>query len=111
MTPEPALLAHIACAEDSIRQARASWDAVSASAAETCAGHLNQAIAEMAAAGREAITGRSVPGVGSRLERLRGDLDSLSRLVDAALAFNRGLALRAAPEPWTAPELTGERHV
>lgn len=96
MTPENRLLAHIATAEAHVRIAREVWDPSSISACAQCGAQLQQAISEMSAASEAVGAGPAPAGSQARLNRLRADVEGLSRLVDAAIAFGRGLALRSA---------------
>lgn len=106
MTAESPVLAHIAMAEIHVRDARQSWDPLSLPGCARCSAHLEQAIGEMQAA-CETATG-PIPGDAKiRLGRLRGEVESLSRLVDSATAFNRGLALRSWRGETMASEVQG----
>ena len=107
MTAQTELLARITLAEGHIRNARHAWDPSSISASAECAEHLQQAIAEMNAACQAASNGPAAPGASQRLARLRSDVEVLSRLVDAAIAFGRGLALRTGGEESVCSEVRG----
>jgi len=93
------LLAHIARAEGYVAEASRAWDPASVSCCTACAAALERAVAEVQAAGAAAARGAAAPGARTRLERLRSEVERLARLVDAALAFCRGFALRAGDEP------------
>ena len=107
MTPETGLLASIARAEGHVRQARQSWDPCDLSGCEQCAGHLQQAIDEMKGAHESASGARPAPATKARLVRLRNEAEVLSRLVDSAMAFSLGLALRTVSEEPVHSELKG----
>jgi hypothetical protein len=110
MTAESGFLARIAAAEGHIRNARRSWNPASLSACAECTDQLQQAIDAMTVA-EAAAEGLAPAGFNPRLDRLRADVDILSRLVDAAVAFNRGLALRIGSGQSTVAEVTGIAHV
>src|SRR5690348_14542083 len=107
MTSETGLLAYIAQAEGHIRNARRSWNPASLAGCEQCAEHLQQAIETMTAAQTAAMQGPVAPGAKARLSSLRSEIEVLSRLVDSAMAFSRGLALRVASEEAVHAELKG----
>jgi hypothetical protein len=107
MTADAGVLTSIALAEAHIHKAQRSWDPTSLSACAECATGLEAAIQEMNAACEAATTVTAVPDATARLQRLRTDVERLSRLVDAAIAFGRGLALRSAPEEWAVSEVKG----
>jgi len=107
MTADAGVLTFIARAEAHIQNARRAWDPTSLSACAECATELQAAIQEMNTACEAATTVVAVPDATSRLERLRGDVERLSRLVDAAIAFGRGLALRSAADEWAISEVKG----
>jgi hypothetical protein len=97
--PHPQLMTHLQWAEEHVQKARRSWDATDISRCAECVEHLRQAASEMQAA--QQFTGEAaLPGAGlavtakDRLERLHGSVERLGRLVDAAIAFHRGLALQ-----------------
>jgi len=108
MTPESGFLARIAAAEGHIRNARKSWNPVSLAACADCAEHLQQAIDEMKAASESAV---DAPGAQARFDGVRAEVEELSRLVDAAIAFSRGLALQAGDGPLFSPEGRSVTHV
>jgi hypothetical protein len=56
---------------------------------------------------RAAAEGPAPAGTRTRLEHLRRDVDVLSKLVDAAIAFSRGLALRTTTGEILGSELRG----
>lgn len=107
MTLEPDLIPHVLRAERQVQQARQSWDPTSLAGCEQCSRHLQKAIDEMAAAQRAAAQTPAGPGVKTRLVRLRNEVEVLSRLVDSATAFSRGLALRTASDEAVHSELRG----
>jgi len=92
MSPGTRLLSHIAEAEAHVRIARRVWDATSISACAECGEQLQRAIDQMNVACEAA--GSASAAATARLQRLRSDVEELSRLVDAAIAFGRGLTLR-----------------
>jgi len=111
MSAERGFLACIAAAEGHIRNARRSWDPTSLAGCAECSDQLGQAIDAMKAAGEAVVGGLAPSGSKGRLDRLRGDVEVLSRLVAAAIAFNRGLALRTGSESFTFAEVAGIAHV
>ena len=98
MTAEAGFGAHLSRAEGRVRNARQCWDPSSLSGCEKCAEQLQHAVDEMTAAYQSAAAGWADKAARARLERLRGEAEVLSRLVDSAMAFSRGLALRTASE-------------
>ena len=98
MTPETGILAHIARAEDLVRDARGAWDPTSLTGCAGCAEALRRAVAEMQAACEIAVQGQAPPEAKARLERLWNDVNALASLVDAAMAFSRGLDLHSGEE-------------
>lgn len=109
MNRDGGITGFLARAESHVRQARKSWDATSISACAECAEGLRLAVAEMEGACAAAAQGPVPDGTQIRLERLRSDVDQLSRLVDSAMAFYRGLEWSVAqePEPVAHSELRG----
>lgn len=107
MTADAGVLTLIARAEAHIQNARRSWDPTSLSGCADCATELQAAIQEMNTACEAATTVSAVPEAAARLERLRIDVERLSRLVDAAIAFGRGLALRSVAEELAISEVKG----
>lgn len=93
---ETGLLDHLTRTERYVRKARKYWDASSVARCMECAEALRRATKEMEAACQAAAKGLRSTGVKTRLERLRGEVDALAGLVDAAIAFSRGLALAAS---------------
>jgi hypothetical protein len=59
---------------------------------------LEEAIAEMHEAQAAAAGGANAYEAKARLRRLQQDINLLSRLVDASIAFYRGLALHSGME-------------
>lgn len=107
MTADAGVLTFIARAEAHIQNARRSWDPTSLSACADCATELQAAIQEMNTACEAATTVVAVPDATARLQSLRRDTETLSRLVDAAIAFGRGLGLRSVSEEWAVSEVKG----
>jgi hypothetical protein len=91
MNRDAGITGYLARAEGHVRQARKSWDATSLSGCAQCAEDLRLAVAEMEGACTAAPQGPPPAGTQVRLDRLRTDVDQLSRLVDSAMAFYRGL--------------------
>ena len=108
MSRDSGITAYLARAEGHVRQAQKSWDATSLSGCAECAEGLRLAVAEMEGA-CAALQGPPPAGTGRRLERLRSDVDQLSRLVDSAMAFYRGMEWSVAqgPEEAAHSELRG----
>ena len=104
MKPVPVLLSHIERVEHHLLKARQSWSAANGPHCAECLQHLQEAIDEMHQAQAAAASGSSASEANARLRRLQHDVNLLSRLVDASIAFYRGLALHsgieeAAPSP------------
>jgi hypothetical protein len=104
MKPAPVLLSHIERVERHLWNARQSWRAASGPHCAECLRHLEEAIAGMHLAQTAAAGGGNAYEAKARLRRLQQDINLLSRLVDASIAFYRGLALHsgmeeAAPSP------------
>lgn len=97
MSRDTGITGFLARAEGHVRQARKSWDATSISGCAECAEGLRLAVAEMEGACAAAQQGPAPAGTQTRLERLGTDVDQLSRLVDSAMAFYRGLE-------WSVPQ-------
>jgi hypothetical protein len=97
MNPAPVLLSHIERVEHHVRNARQSWSAASGPHCAECLQHLEEAIAGMHQA-QTAAAGGNASGAKARLRRLQQDISLLSRLVDASIAFYRGLALHSGME-------------
>jgi hypothetical protein len=94
MTADTGLMAYVVRAEGYVRNARQCWNPTNLSSCEQCGEQLRQAIEVMQAARQAAAGGPATPGAKARLERVRNEVETLSRLVDSAMAFSRGLALR-----------------
>ncbi|HLK49908.1 MAG TPA: hypothetical protein VKT49_17315 [Bryobacteraceae bacterium] len=107
MTAGAGLLAHIAQAEGHVRNARRSWDPTKSEGCEQCAEHLRKAVEFMLFARQAAAGGTALPGAKAQLTRLHHEVEVLSRLVDSAIAFSRGLALRLISEEPVHAELKG----
>ncbi len=110
MSADSGFLACIAAAEGHIRNARESWDPANLSACAECADQLQHAIGAMNVASEAANGGLAPLGSKARLGRLRSEVQVLSSLVDAALAFNRGLGLRTCGGQLASAEVTGISH-
>jgi len=98
MRPHSKLMVHLDRAEGHVRNARQSWDATDISRCGECVEHLQQAAGEIQAAQQftgEAALQAAEPAAKARdrLQQLHRSVDRLGRLVDAAMAFHRGLAL------------------
>jgi hypothetical protein len=85
------LLLHIERAEQHVGAARQSWNRPIGKPCAACLQHLQEALSELQQAQAEVVRGVPPPETKGRLERLRRDLTSLGKLVDAAGAFYRGL--------------------
>ena len=107
MTSQAELLAYIARAEGHVRNARHCWDPSSLAGCQQCAEQLQQAIEMMTAAQEAATRGPMALEAKARLGSVRSEVEILSRLVDSAMAFSRGLALRMAGEEAVHAELKG----
>ncbi len=100
MTGRADLLAEVEQAEQHVHNARRNWNPTSLEHCAGCIQELQDAVAAMESAQRVASQAAGSPEVKARLEHLRTDLETLSRAVDATLAFCRGMALRTGqPEP------------
>jgi hypothetical protein len=98
MNPAPVLFSHIERVEHHVRNARQSWSAAGGPHCAECLQHLEEAIAGMHQAQTAAAGGGNASGAKARLGRLQQDINLLSRLVDASIAFYRGLALHSGME-------------
>jgi hypothetical protein len=98
MNPAPVLLSHIERVEHHFWNARQSWSAASGPHCAECLQHLQEAIAAMHQAQTAAAIGGNACEAKARLRRLQQDINLLSRLVDASIAFYRGLALHSGME-------------
>ena len=95
MTTGDQLAECVGRAQSHMQGALKNWDACSLPRCEECCELLRRAIGELESAWQAAEKG--VPAsaaVKKRLYRLRADVGVMVRLVDAATAFCRGLALR-----------------
>ena len=82
-------------AQDHMHGALKNWDACSLPRCEECCELLRRAIGELEGAWQAAEKGAPASAaVKKRLYQLRADVAVMVRLVDAATAFCRGLALR-----------------
>jgi hypothetical protein len=104
MNPAPVLLSHIDRVEDHLWKARQSWSATGGPNCAECLQHLQEAIAGIHQAQAAAASGSTASEAKARLRRLQQDINLLSRLVDASIAFYRGLALHSGMEE-AAPSL------
>ena len=109
MTGRNALEEHVVRAEDLVRAALDNWDAGDLKRCSDCGRRLMSAIGEMEAAQsagpRELAAARGE--MAGRVRRMQAEIGRLSRMVDAASAFARGVALLAgepAPGPATVHE-------
>lgn len=107
MTAEGGLHGYISRAEIHVGNARRNWDPSSLAGCARCADHLQKAIDEMNGAQKAATQAPAAPGTKARLVRLRNEVEVLSRLVDSATAFSRGLALRTMSEEAVQSEVKG----
>ena len=107
MTAETALLGYITQAEAHVLNARRFWDPTNSEGCDRCGEHLRKAVEFMLFARQAVVGGAAVPGAKARLLRLHNDVEVLSRLVDSAIAFSRGLALRMISEEPVHAELKG----
>ena len=98
MNTAPVLLSHIEGVEHHLGKARQSWSAASGPRCAECLQHLQEAIAGMHQAQTAAANSSAASEVKARLWRLQRDINLLSRLVDASIAFYRGLALHSGME-------------
>jgi len=88
------VMAHVERAAGYVNRARQGWNSSVLSQCGACVADLQQAEAALRAAQQEAGTGKKREAA-VRLMEVRRDLDMLSHLVDAAMAFHRGLALHS----------------
>ncbi len=95
MSSSAALLEHIAQAEEHVCKAMQSWDASRPTQCAGCLHHLQQAIESIEQANRAAACGIVASEAKTRLQQLRREAEVLSKLVDAAMGFYRGLALHS----------------
>ena len=98
MNSAQVLLSHIDRVEHHLWKARGSWSAASGPDCAECLRHLQEAIAGMHQTQTAAASGSAASEAKARLRQLQQDLDLLSRLVDASIAFYRGLALHSGME-------------
>ena len=92
-------MTHLQRVEEHAERARQSWDATDVSRCAECLVHLQHAAEEIQAAQQFTADAVSpVAGLASqandRLHRLCGSVNRLGRLVDAAIAFHRAIALQ-----------------
>ena len=85
----------VARAEAHVQAALRLWRADQPSRCDECCLSLRTAIAELQDVQRRPAGGAAVPvaSLAKRLKELKADIDRLTRLVDSATAFCRGLAL------------------
>ena len=86
------LLARLERAEEHVRQARQLWEARIGEPCAACLHQLQEAASELQQAQAVVSGGALAPAAKARLKRLRRDLASLGKLVDAAMAFCRAVA-------------------
>lgn len=102
MRHHPDLMTHLQWAEDHARKAWHSWDATDLARCAECLEHLQQAAGEIQSAqqsiGEGALPAEPAAQARDRLQRLHSSVSRLGRLVDAAIAFHRGLALQSGME-------------
>jgi hypothetical protein len=84
-----------------LRAALEEWEAVDLAACESARQELQEAVEEMkcACSGAAAVSPMRVPALIVKLRSIRRDALRLAKLIDAAQAYYRGLALRAGAEP------------
>jgi hypothetical protein len=110
--PHPHLMVHLQRAEESVQSAQRSWNATDISRCAECVEHLRQAAEEIQAA-QQFTAEAALPAAelaakaNDRLHRLHGSVNRLGRLVDAAIAFHRGLALQSGMEEAMSSEVNG----
>ena len=92
------VMASVERAAGYVDRARRNWDSSVLAECTACVAELEQAQAALREVQKEAISG-SAPEAAARLERVREDLAVLARLVDAAIAFHRGLVLHSGAVP------------
>lgn len=89
---------HLQRAEEHVQRARQSWNATDLARCEECVENLGKAAEELRAAKQLAGDG-GAPTVElaartkDRLQQLHSSINRLGRLVDAAIAFHRSVAL------------------
>jgi hypothetical protein len=82
--------ARVSVAADRVHQALSAWDAANLSRCAQCRELLHAAVAELTVVD----PGKRLPkSVAKPLNQLRTDVQLLSRLVDAASSFNRGMTV------------------
>ncbi|HUB77894.1 MAG TPA: hypothetical protein VMB03_03810 [Bryobacteraceae bacterium] len=100
MTPAPAT-AHLDRARSGIREALAAWDAADLSRVEKCCQLLSTAVGDLRVFESAVRTGE-VPAsdeVCSTLMAVKMEVVAATRVVDACVAFHRGLAARTGEAP------------
>ena len=112
MNHHPGLMTHLQRAEEHVQGARQSWDATDLSRCAAAADYLRQAAEELQAAqrylgGSAASSAELTAQAKGRLEQLQISVRRLGRLVDAAIAFHRELALDTGTEQTESLEVTG----
>ncbi len=90
-----ALEERVARAEAHVQAALRLWRAGQPSRCDECCLSLRTAIAELQDVQRDPPRGAAIPvaSLANRLKKLKADIDRLTRLVDSAAAFCRGMAL------------------
>lgn len=112
MNQHAGLMNHLQGAEEQVEHARQSWDATDLSQCAVTAEHLRQAGEELRAAQRfmgdtATTSAEQATKAKGRLEQLQRSVRRLGRLVDAAIAFHRGLALDTGAEKTESVEVIG----
>ena len=94
MRHHPDLMTHLQRAEEHVRNARQSWDATDMERCVACVEHLQEAAAALQSAQQFTAEPQHAATNRERIERLQISVKRLGRMVDAAIAFHRGLALQ-----------------
>jgi len=84
-------------AHSDIRRALAEWDAADLDRVENCSRLLEQAVSGMRAFEQALRSGEALPSpdLYRKLQETRQDIVRATRVVDACVAFHRGLAVRS----------------
>ena len=112
MTQTAGLLTHLQRVEEHVQRARQSWNATDIARCEECVGHLQKAAEELLAAKQLAGDGGAPTSdiavkAKDRLQQLHSSVNRLGRLVDAAIAFHRNLALDTGMEEALSSNING----
>jgi hypothetical protein len=100
MTPAPAS-AHLDRARAGIREALAGWDAADLARVENCCQLLSTALGDLRVF-ESAVRSGEIPASGelcSTLMAVKQEVVQATRVVDACVAFHRGLAARTGGAP------------